>query len=256
MTSHTSLNQSAPPSAGAETHIVSARDIPPDQRGPWLMIAPGLADHHFSDGSVGWSTPTRSWSSSESAVAITTRAGQSVNEFLGTAFDDLAGAWRTDCQAHPMLGIVVLLALWDNEFRNAGLIDGNVYLASHASLPALATVAAWPLPVLDDALSREQVLQKLTDAELLYQFPVAAKFCGGYRPDRHQRLNGFGRALASRLAASNVPATDHARMRISGHLSTHRHLYAQHMDLLLRLDTVAPAAAWTSSQRLPVGVLS
>ena len=247
---------STAPTAGEDTHRMRACDVPPDQRAPWLMIDPGRTYHRFTRGTVGWLTLTRRWSSSDSQVTLTTAEGMTSTEFLSTALDDLAISCRSDPMACPALGMVMLLALWDEEFRRAGLIDGNVYLASHASILALVKVVDWSAPVLENPRSCEQFLNELTEAELLYQFPVAAKFCGGYRSDRQLRLNGFGRRLAARLEGTNAGAQAGARMRISAHLSAHRDQYARHMHLLTRLDMVAPGTAWESAQCLPVGVLS
>ncbi|MFE3105267.1 hypothetical protein [Nocardia tengchongensis] len=256
MTSPTSATASMTAASGEAVHKMPARDVPPDQRAPWLMIEPGRTYQRFSNGTVGWLTLTRRWAFSDSEVTVTTTPGTSVTEFLDSALDDLADACRTDPMANPALGTVILLAIWDNEFREAGLLDGNVYLASHASIPALAKVAAWTTPTLDDPRTCEQLLHDLTDAELLYQFPVAAKFCGRYRTERQLRLNGYGRLLAQRLERSNAPAQAAARTRISAHLNAHRDQYARHMHMLTRLDRTPPGIAWENSQCLPVGVLS
>ena len=237
-------------------HKLRANDIPPDLRAPWLTIEPDRTYRRFSSGTVGWLTLTRRWNSSDSQVTVTTGEGVSVPQFLGAALEELAQSCRTDLMACPALGTAVLLSLWDAEFRRAELIDGNVYLASHASIPALAAVAGWSVPLLQDPGTCERLLHELTDAELLYQFPVAAKFCGGYRPERQLRLNGFGRRLAAALQHTNAAAQSAARDRIRGHLSVHHDQYAQHMHLLTELDTTAVGTAWESAQALPVGVLS
>jgi hypothetical protein len=167
--------------------------------------------------------------------------------------DDLSigGAFAAD------LNLVLALAVWDSEFRAAGLYAGNIYLASEASVRPLLRVVGLPSEpdvVADDEL--DESLRRLVEVELIYRFPVAVKFRGEFGPDKQFRLNGWGRRLASRVTSDlGVDRTDALHTAAARHLELHRALYAAHMDLLADLDAHPVGSAWTSSTQLPVGVL-
>gem|GEM_PF-4744521 len=222
-----------------------------------MNITADRSQHRLSAGMVGWSSKTRRWADRESTVVIAHPVAVSATSFLDDAVDELAAECHTDLAACPALGLVMLLFLWDNEFRASGLYDANIYLSSAESLAVIASQARWTAPVLVDVHALDGVLVAMAEAELLYQFPVAAKFRGEFGPDRQLRLNCWGRKLAERVIRGDMATdrTETARLLIRRHLERHHDRYRQHMKLLEHLADKPAGAAWDSARTLPVGVL-
>jgi hypothetical protein len=128
---------------------------------------------------------------------------------------------------------VVVLAAVDQCFREAGLWPGNIYLAGAQALANLAEICGRAV-----RLSREPltVMRELAALELAYLFPIAGKFRSGRYDRRVQyRLNGWGRALADRLA-SGPAGTARAQVLkdvIGQHLATEAD---QYQSFLRQLD--------------------
>lgn len=221
------------------------------------MIEPGSTQRAFVMGSVGWFSPARQWADQESAVVIDHAPELEAAEFLDRLVDELAAAAGEDLALCPSVGIAMLLALWDSEFRASGLYGGNIYLASADSVAALGDLAGWSAPLLADPRVLERALLAMASAELLYQFPVAAKFRGEFGPDRQLRLNCWGRQLAERVILGGTATTriTAARERFRHHLEIHADHYRRHMDVLAHLEDHQPGHAWGCARSLPVGVL-
>ncbi|MGF6884908.1 hypothetical protein ABIA39_008601 [Nocardia sp. GAS34] len=244
------------PDAGQRTTQL-ARKVRPDLRLPWTMIEPSRTQRAFATGSVGWFSPTHQWADRVSAVVIDHAPELEAAEFLDRLIDEFATAAGEDLDLCPAVGIAMLLALWDSEFRASGLYGGNIYLASAGSVAALGDVAGWSAPLLVDAGVLERVLLSMASAELLYQFPVAAKFRGEFGPDRQLRLNCWGRQLAERVIRGGAATTriTAARERIRHHLENYDGQYRRHMEVLAHLEDYQPGHAWACARSLPVGVL-
>jgi hypothetical protein len=100
------------------------------------------------------------------------------------------------------LGVAVIaLDAADRYFRESGLWAGNIYLAGVGALASVVgLVQAGSGSACRDPVA---VLRELAALELAYLFPMAGKFrSGAYDGQVQYRLNGWGRALAQRLAAS------------------------------------------------------
>jgi hypothetical protein len=154
-----------------------------------------------------------------------------------------------------VLELVAALASWDRAFRDAGLLAGNVYLASDAA--GLDLLAAAGARCRLSAGTLAAVLHDLYGLELIYRFPVALKFRSEYGPDRQFRLNCWGRRLAAQLradgpVAAGAPAVDAA---LDGLLARHHDRYARHVALLHEAAEGDGGRSWASAAALPVGVL-
>jgi hypothetical protein len=120
---------------------------------------------------------------------------------------------------------VVVLDAIDYCFRETGLWRGNIYLAGTESLTV----------VLDLVGARESghrasevVSRELAALELAYLFPVARKFrSGSFDGQVQYRLNGWGRALALRLAGTRLGAARASvyRLAISDAIAGERERY-------------------------------
>lgn len=124
------------------------------------------------------------------------------------------------------------LAAVDDSFRATGLWRGNIYLAGAQALKAVLGLIgeAGVLPLLPDL---ELALRELHSLELVYLFPVAPKFRGGaYDGQVQYRLNGWGRALAHRLAGSDAgrERAELASRAITAHLVQEREAYGQFLS--------------------------
>jgi hypothetical protein len=151
---------------------------------------------------------------------------------------------------------VVVLDTVDHCFRESGLWPGSIYLAGAGALAAAVGLAAIARPRLNEP---EMVSRELSALELAYLFPVARKFrSGAYDGQVQYRLNGWGRAVALRLAGSPVGASRAAacRQALSQHLAGHRHQYAA---FLAELDAARQESAGSRLDHaltLPIPVLA
>ncbi len=178
-------------------------------------------------------------------------------------FELLAGSLAEERQQqHASLGqTVCALGVVDEVFRSTGLWQGNIYLAGYRSLHALGLVLSWPLSIgsaaTDTAAAAEQVLRELHALELIYMFPVAAKFRGGgYDGDVQFRLNGWGRALASRLPWPLTSAAyTRARDTLRTHLDENRAAYTRHLGSFELSRQTYASDLFAAAQMLPIPVL-
>jgi hypothetical protein len=120
---------------------------------------------------------------------------------------------------------VIVLDAVDHCFRESGLWDGNIYLAGTRALTTVLDLAGavQPRHAEPGVISRE-----LAALELAYLFPVARKFrSGAYDGQVQYRLNGWGRAVAVRLAGTAAGAERAAACRraIGRHLAGERRRY-------------------------------
>lgn len=139
----------------------------------------------------------------------------------------------SDCAAFNDLDTAVLaLDLVDRCFRESGLWPGNIYLAGAEALQlVLDLIGGAPL-----FRGPETALRELAALELVYLFPVAAKFrFGGYDGQIQYRLNGWGRALAARLTAAPAGAAQASayQQKLSSHLARE---YQRYDSFLSQLD--------------------
>lgn len=131
----------------------------------------------------------------------------------------------SDCAAFNDLDAAVLaLDAVDRCFRESGLWPGNIYLVGAEALPLGLDIMGGP------PLSRgpETALRELAALELVYLFPVAGKFrSGAYDGQIQYRLNGWGRALATRLTAAPAGAAQAGayRQKLSAHLAREHQRY-------------------------------
>lgn len=122
------------------------------------------------------------------------------------------------------MAVVVLDAI-DSCFRDSGLWGGNIYLAGGRALTVALQVAGADVGARFDPMV---VMRELAALELAYLFPVAGKFRSGrYDGQVQYRLNGWGRALAGRLAVGRTAVrAGEFRRRISRHLAAEHDRYA------------------------------
>jgi len=150
---------------------------------------------------------------------------------------------------------VVALDAVDHCFRQSGLWRGNIYLAGAGALAAVLGIVG-----VASRARRESsvVMRELAALELAYLFPIARKFrAGAYDGQIQYRLNGWGRALAARLAAGPVGAARAAeyRRRVGEHLADAADRYE---SFLGGLDVVHQDYAGDQLERavgLPIPVL-
>jgi hypothetical protein len=124
---------------------------------------------------------------------------------------------------------VVALDAVDRCFRESGLWPGNIYLAGAEAL-RLALDLMGDAPVFRGP---ETALRELAALELVYLFPVAAKFrSGAYDGQIQYRLNGWGRALAARLTAAQAGAAQASayRRELGAHLAREYQRYASFLS--------------------------
>jgi hypothetical protein len=142
---------------------------------------------------------------------------QVISEISGSgAFNDLDAA-------------VVALDAVDCCFRESGLWSGNIYLAGAEALRLALDIMG------DTPLFRgpEIALRELAALELVYLFPVARKFrSGAYDGQVQYRLNGWGRALATRLTAASAGAAQASayQRELNVHLSREHERYSSFLD--------------------------
>jgi ATP phosphoribosyltransferase len=155
--------------------------------------------------------------------------------------------------ASDLFSLTVLLSMWDDMVRAAGLVAGRVYLASEEAVSRLYGIAGLTAPADVDAL-----LVEAQSLELIYRFPVAFKFRRAYGGENQCRLNGWGRRLARRMledGTSLAMAEDWGR-RIEKHLREHAEDYRAHVDHVASRGLAdAPADSWDRSAALPVPLL-
>jgi hypothetical protein len=121
---------------------------------------------------------------------------------------------------------VIALDAVDRSFRESGLWPGNIYLAGVGALRVVLDLVQHAVPARRES---EAVLRELAALELAYLFPVAGKFrAGAYDGQVQYRLNGWGRALAQRLTATESGAAQSAvyQRAMSQHLAGERQRYA------------------------------
>jgi hypothetical protein len=143
----------------------------------------------------------------------------------------------------------------DVAFRTTGLWPGNIYLAGWEALQALLSVAALTGHRPQPTTARLHELQAL---ELVYLFPIAPKFRSGVYDGRVQyRLNGWGRALARRLAGSDA-GREHdeiLRQRIGAHLVEEKERYAAFLGDLELVRQRYEGDRFARALALPIPVL-
>jgi hypothetical protein len=134
------------------------------------------------------------------ADELETRLAQHIRTVAdASALDDLSTA-------------VLALNAVDRCFRQSGLWPGNIYVAGAGTLAAVLHLAQVPKFV---HRKPETVVRKLAALELAYLFPIAGKF----RKDEYDgqvqyRLNGWDRALATRLMAGRAGASRASALRL------------------------------------------
>jgi hypothetical protein len=232
-------------------------DIAPDLRIPWLALPNGVTERRFRSGSVSLLAPLCT-DAETSLVSVEPAAGRTMNECLEAAVGELTEDVITSGPLSVTLRLALVLGIWDEEFRAAGLFPGNIYLASERAVPRILEVADI-IPTEDPTypLSLNTVLTELFRAELIYRFPVAIKFRGEFGAERQFRLNCWGRRLGIRLQAQTAIGclATSARRRIRTHLDRYDSAYREHMTILADIAAHPVGAAWTSAEQLPVGVL-
>ncbi|MFI5937775.1 hypothetical protein [Actinoplanes sp. NPDC051494] len=151
--------------------------------------------------------------------------------------------------------LVRSLALFDDVVRAENVYQGNIYLASEASVAGLLDVAAG-VPVDTARLATD--LEQLHALELLYRFPVAYKFRGGHGIERQCRINGWGRLLDRLLTRAGLD-TDWAeavRARLTVHVRRHRPAYLDGVADALVADDRSDGTVWARiHRRQPIPVL-
>lgn len=155
--------------------------------------------------------------------------------------------------AGDLFSLTVLLSMWDDMVRAAGLVSGRVYLASEEAVSRIYEIAG-----LDAPPDIEGLLVEAQSLELIYRFPVAFKFRRAYGGENQCRLNGWGRRLARRMLEdeqSRAVAEDWGR-RIEKHLREHIAAYQAHVEHVASQGLAdAPADSWDRSASLPVPLL-
>lgn len=133
-------------------------------------------------------------------------------------WDDLAAA-------------VIALDVVDRCFRRSGLWPGNIYLAGAETLRVVLDLAeeARLLP-----RGPEAVLRELAARTRLFVSGCGKFRSGAYDGQIQYRLNGWGRALAGRLAAGEAGAAraDAYRRAIARHLARERQVYSSFLSEL------------------------
>jgi ATP phosphoribosyltransferase len=157
----------------------------------------------------------------------------------------------------PWATAVITLSVVDAAFRELDLWPGNIYFAGVGALGVALDLVAGLEPRPRDPGEAEQTLRALNGLELVYLFPVAPKFRNGaYDGEIQYRLNGWGRALARRLAAGEGgrARTETARRHLTAHLQAHRAQYAAALDGLdvTRQEYAGDPFSRTSALPLPV----
>jgi hypothetical protein len=130
--------------------------------------------------------------------AVLQAEGVETAEELEGCLGDQVAALGRHRELDDLTAAVVLMDAVDHSFRESGLWPGNIYLAGTAALAAVRNLVG-----LAETRSREPeiVARDLAALELAYLFPVARKFrSGAYDGQVQYRLNGWGRAVALRLA--------------------------------------------------------
>lgn len=149
---------------------------------------------------------------------------------------------------------VVVLEAVDSCFRASGLWGGNIYLASGRALTAALEIAG-----AEPGVRRDPVLmmRELAALELAYLFPVAGKFRSGrYDGEVQYRLNGWGRALARRLAVGRTAVlAEEFRRRIGRHLVAQRGRYASFLRQVDAADEGYRGDLLADALKLPIPVL-
>lgn len=150
---------------------------------------------------------------------------------------------------------VVVLDAADHCFRESGLWQGSIYLAGTSALGAILAVAGISGPRFREP---EMVSRELGALELAYLFPIARRFrASDFDGQVQYRLNGWGRAVALRLAGS-PPGAERAqacRAAISEHLDRERHQYAAFLSQLDPARRDYPGNRLDQALKLPVPVL-
>jgi hypothetical protein len=149
---------------------------------------------------------------------------------------------------------IVVLDAVDHCFRESGLWDGNIYLAGTRALTAVFELARVGQPRQGGPAVISRGLAAL---ELAYLFPVARKFrSGAYDGQVQYRLNGWGRAVAARLAATAAGAERAAACRraIGRHIADERRRYESFLSQLdvARQDFVGNRLDQALSLPIPV----
>ena len=149
---------------------------------------------------------------------------------------------------------IIVLDAVDRCFRESGLWDGNIYLAGTRALTTVLDLAGAVRPRHGGS---EVISRELAALELAYLFPVARKFrAGAYDGQVQYRLNGWGREVAARLAATAAGAERAAACQraIAQHLAGERLLYESFLSQLdvARQDYVGNRLDQALSLPIPV----
>lgn len=148
---------------------------------------------------------------------------------------------------------VLVLNVVDACFRQSGLWDGSIYLVDEPALTGALEIAGASAGLSRDPMA---ILRELAALELVYLFPVASKFRARmYDGQVQYRLNGWGRALARRLAVGRTAAQVWEFRRLIG-----RHLTAEYDGyayFLRALDVSRESAGdlLLTAMALPIPVL-
>jgi hypothetical protein len=183
--------------------------------------------------------------------AVLCADGVAKEEELEGCLGDYVQALGRQRDLDDLSAAVVVLDAVDHCFRESGLWAGNIYLAAALDLAGIARPRS---------RAPEMVSRELAALELAYLFPVARKFRSGtdYDGQVQYRLNGWGRAVAMRLACSRAGADRAAACRraLSGHLAGHRHRYAAFLSQLEAGRPDPDGSRLEQALTLPVPVLA
>jgi hypothetical protein len=175
------------------------------------------------------------------------------DEHTRAALDESIRRGDLRASAGDLFSLTVLLSMWDDMVRAAGLVSGRVYLASEVAVSRLYEIAGLTSPTDVGGL-----LDEAQSLELIYRFPVAFKFRRAYGGENQCRLNGWGRRLARRMLEdekSRVIAEEWGRS-FRKHLREHGAAYQEHVaHVASRGLADAPADSWDRSAALPVPLL-
>jgi hypothetical protein len=221
------------------TTRVRAADLAPDLR---FAVAPALADPgrplRIGDMSIraeGCLPPSAvvpwhlRYADRDAVLSIT--GASDLGELEHRLHEHIQALGRADVLDDLSTAVIVLDAV-DRCFRESGLWNGNIYLAGTQALTTAIDLA--------EALQPQHggpwvMSLGLAGLELAYLFPVARKFRGGaYDGQVQYRLNGWGRAVALRLAGTAAGAERAAACRraITRHLAAERRRYQSFLSQL------------------------
>src|ERR1039457_1529395 len=152
----------------------------------------------------------------------------------------------------PLYEVISVMSIFDEEFRAKNIYSGHISRASDRAAESLLDVCGITFNGnLADALDALQAF------ELIYRFPVARKFTGGYVTKRQCRPNGWGRLLYSILERSELNSDiENWRGRIADHLQKHLRCYQDGVGAALASDDRDGSFPWREiAEQLPIPVV-